>query len=74
MDGESGGTAGGIHQCFLLLRVEHLHAHINHPARREILSFFAFGRFVDKVFKSVIDYVEVGVEQFPFLQRADANL
>lgn len=50
------------------------HAHVDDPARGEILAFVSLGGLVDEVFKGVVDDVEVGVEELPFLQRADADL
>src|SRR6266496_5899215 len=34
--GESSRTAGGVDQALMLLRIQHLHAEINVPARREV--------------------------------------
>ena len=74
VNGKAGGTAGGINQRLVLLRVEHLDAHVNDPARREILALLTLGRLVDEVFKGVVHHVEIGVEELPFFQRADADL
>ena len=39
--GESGGAAGGVDERFIFPGIEHLHAHVDDPAGREVLTFFA---------------------------------
>ena len=55
-------SCGGVHQRFMLLRVEHLDAHVDHVARGEVLAFFALAAFADEVFKRLIHHIEVGVK------------
>jgi hypothetical protein len=38
------------------------------------LALFALGGFVDEIFKGLVHHVEVGIEELPLLQRADADL
>ena len=47
MHGETGRASRRVNQEFIFFRVEHLHAHINHITRREILPLLALRRFVD---------------------------
>ena len=61
-------SCGGVNKRFALRRVEHLHAHINHVARREILAFFTLARFIDEVFKRLVDHFQVGVEELDLFQ------
>ena len=65
---ESCGTARGINEGFIFPRVEHLDAHVDEPAWREVLPLFAFGRLVDYVFRGIVSDVKIGVEQLPFFQ------
>jgi hypothetical protein len=57
-----------------LLRVQHLHAEVDDPARGEVLALLTLGGFVDEVFKGLVHHIKVGIEELPLLQRADADL
>lgn len=57
-------AGGGINHILAALGIKHLHAHINDMTRGKALPLFAFGRFVDQIFKSFIHNQQVGIEQF----------
>ena len=72
--GEASTAASGVDEGLALLRVEHLHAHVDDPAWREVLPFLSLARFVHEILEGIIDDIEVGVEKFPLLKRANADL
>ncbi len=74
VDGESRAAAGGVDDRLGLLRVQHPHAEVDDPARREILALLALRGFVDEVFERLVHDIEVRVEELPLFQRADADL
>jgi len=74
VDREPSRSASRIDDGFMLLRVQHLHAHVDDPTRREILPLLPLGGFRDEIFECVVDHVQVGVEKLPFLKRTDADL
>ena len=68
------GTAGRrVDHKFIFFRIEHFNAHIDNVSRRKILSFLAFGRFIDEILKRLVNDVEVGVEKLDVLQRGNAD-
>ena len=67
-------TAGrGVNHVFAAFGVEHLHAHVNHMAGREILPLFAFGGFIHQIFKGFVHHQQIGVEQLDILQAGNAD-
>jgi hypothetical protein len=74
MHGEAAGTGGGINYIFFSGWIEHLHAHINHMARREVLALFALTGLDGQVLESLVNDGKIGVEQLHPLQEGTANL
>lgn len=72
--GEARRAARRVDDGFRLLRVHHLDAHVDDPARCEVLAFFALRGFIDEVFEGFVYHVQIGVEELPFFERADADL
>ena len=58
-----------VNQVFILFGVQHLHAQINHIARRKVLPLFSFTGLVDQILECLIHHIEVRVKQFDVLQR-----
>ena len=56
-----------VYHLFIRFRIEHFYAHINHITRGKVLPFFAFTAFIDKILKSFIYHIKVGIEQFHIL-------
>ena len=74
MNRESCGAACCVDEVFIFLWIEHLDAHVNDPAGREVLTFLALGRLIDQILEGIIDDIEVGIEEFPLFERTDADL
>ena len=67
MDGDASGTAGRVHQVSRSFGFS-IFTHMSMTQRGvKYWPFSPLDDFVDEVFKGVIDDIEVGVEQFPFL-------
>lgn len=73
MNGETATACSSIDQSFVLLRVHHLHAHVDDVAWREVLTFFALARFIDQVLEGFIDNFEVGIKELDLFQRGNTD-
>ena len=72
--GKSATSASGINHVLARFRVHHIHAHINHISRGEVLPFFTLRCFIDEIFKRFVYDLEIGIEKFYRLQESDTNL
>ena len=73
VDGKAGAAAGGVDDFVAHGRIHHLHAHINHIPRREILALFALLCLAHQVFKGIVNHIQVIIEQLDILKRGNTD-